>query len=513
MPLNLVFAEHKRALRCHRGLQISQDSRQSHTSTSRSAEDACGADAAPEDALWAVARFGVRCSTRHLSAYLADARALTLTLEDQFGGMLGEAAVPLAALAAAAKSGSGAGAPVSADVRFLVQRGAAETPDLHGRPVAHAAMQMRIAYPAAGFAATPRSAGLPRLGSATEPDLAGPTRARRAMAPQHNMAGPEEPRRRDALPAPVAWDDAGSTSGAPDSGSSGEVVTESGRRHAVAELQGDFDAPGAGPPGVWWSGELRGWQAQAAPPGQPRAWPQGAYFGAVPLAYLAAWQRQAQAQGGPSVPPAWSRQAPPAQPVFVPPWPAYAPQAWPAPPGPQLAAALQTPAAGPGSEPTGLGHGRAAAPVSAAGAAQGVVTQGLGAARARAGGSGGGPGYPGKGPMRRRRAGSAGTGGAAGALLKGSPGVGGVSGGLRAGRFAAAAAAAAGGVSSSDSSAGGCAAAGAAGGHDAVAGDIPLGVGAPGRMKRARKARPSIHMVSIARGSRRDGISDNLSAS
>ena len=432
----------------------------------------------------------MRCSTRHLAAYLADARALTLTLEDEFGGMLGEAAVPLAALAAAAQSGSGAGAPVSVDVRFVAQCGAAEAPDQHGRPVAHAAMLMRIAYPAADFAATPRSAALPRLGSAMEPDLAhgaGPTRPHSAMAPQHDMAGPEEPRRRDALPAPVSWDSAGSSSGAPDSGSSGEAVMESERGHAVAELQGDLGAPGAGPPGVWWAGELRGWQAQPAPPGQPCAWPQGAYFGAVPAAYLAAWQAQAQAQGTPLVPPAWSRQAPPAQPIVMPPWPAYAPQAWLALPGPPLAAAPQAPAPSPDPEPSGLGHGCAAAPVSAAGAAQGVVTQGLGAARARAGGSGGGPGYPGKGPTRRRRAGSAGIGRAAGAPLEGTPGGRGIRGGLRAGRSAAAAEAA-GDASSSDSSAGGCAAASGLGTGGMAAEALPLSVGTPGRLKRARKA-------------------------
>lgn len=441
----------------------------------------CAADAAPEDALWAVARFGVRCSTRHLSAYLADARALTLTLEDRFGGMLGEAAVPLAALAVAAKSGSGAGAPVSADVRFVAQHGgAAEAPDMEGCPVAHAALQMRIAYPAAGFAATPRSAALPLPGSAVEPDLAfgeGPPYARSAMAPQHDMAGPEEPRQRDALPAPVAWDDAGSTGGAPDSGSGGEAFAERARGHAVAELQGDFGAPDAGPPGVWWAGELRGWQAQ--PPGEPRAWPFGAYLGAVPAAYLAAWQAQAQAQGDPWVPPAWSRQAPPAQPVFVPPWPAYAPQAWLAPPSP--------PAPNPGSKPLGLGQGHAAAPVSAAGAAQGIVTQGLGAASAGAGGSGGGSGNPGKGPTRRRRAGSAGTGRTAGAPLDGTPGGRGMRGGLRAGRSAAAAEAA-GDASSSDSSAGGHAAASAVGNGGKAAETLPVSVGAPGRLKRARKA-------------------------
>ena len=456
-----------------------------------SAEAACAADAAPEDALWAVARFGVRCSTRHLAAYLADARALTLTLEDQFGGMLGEAAVPLAPLAAAAKSGSGAGAPVPADVRFVARGGAAaEAPELHGRPVAQAAMQMRIAYPAAGFAATPRSAALPRLGNAAGPDLArgeGPLHARSAMAPQHDMVGPEEPRPHEALPAPVAWDDAGSAGGAPDSGSSGEAVIESGRGHAMPELQGDFGAPDAGPPGVWWAGELRGWQAQAAPLGQPRAWPQGACFGAVPAAYLAAWQAQAQAQGAPLVPPAWSRQAPPAQPVFMPPWPAYAPQAWLAPPGPPLAAAPQAPAPSSGPEPSGLGHGRAAAHVSAAGATQGVVTQGVGAACARAGGSGGGPGNPGKGPTRRRRAGSAGTGRAAGALQRGAPGGGGVRGGPGAGRSAVAAEAA-GDASSSDSSAGGRAAASAVGNGGLAAEALPLSVGAPGRLKRARKA-------------------------
>ena len=316
--------------------------------------------------------------------------------------------------------------------------------------------------------------------------------------PQQDTAEPEEPRRRDAVPAPVPWSDAWGTSGALGLPCSGEAVHGAAHGSAAAELQEGPGAPSGDPPGVWWSGELRGWQAQAAPPGQARAWQQGACFGAVPLACLAAWQAQAQAQGAPLVPPAWSRQAAPAQPVFVPPWPAYAQQAWLAALGAPLAAAPQAPAACPGPQPSGLGQGRAAAPESAVGAAQGVITQGLGGASPSAGPSGGGLWYPGKGCTRRRHAGNAGSGRVAGAPLKGMPGGGEVTGGPRAGRSAAAAAAARDG-SSSDSSADGDAVAGAVGGRGAAAGQVPLGVGAPGRLKRARKARPSIYVRFIGR--------------
>ena len=459
-----------------------QGSAPSGRSPPRPADDACAADAAPQ----AVARFGVRSSMRHLSAYLVDAGVLTLTLEDRFGGMLGEAAVPLAALAAAAKPGSGNGAPVPAAARFVARGSAAEAPDLHGRLVARAAMQMRVAYPAAGFAETPCSAGLSRVGGAVEP--------------QPDTAGPEEPRRVDAVPAPVPWTDAWCTRSALGPCPSREPVAESAQGHAVAEPQGGLGAPSAGPPGVWWSGELRGWQAQAAAPGQAHAWQQGACFGAVPIAYLAAWQRQAQAQGVPVVPPAWSRQAAPAQPILVPPWPAYAPQAWLASPGPPLAAAQHTPAAGPAPGPSGLRQGHAIAPentgvgAAAGSAAQGMSTQGLRAASPCARASSGGSGKSGKGPTRRGRAGSVGNGRAAGAFWTGAPGVGGVRSGSDAGRSAAAAAAA-GDAGSSDSSADGRAAAGAVGSRGAVPGDVPLEGGAPGRRKRARKARPLINIV------------------
>ena len=366
-------------------------------------------------------RFGVCCGPPHLAAYLADAGTLTLTLEDAFCGLLGEVAVPLAELAAgapvsvsvcvtargganacstesraagsgvactaedqAAESGAGEGskqgggsgvdgigsqAGAEADVR-------AEGEGADG-PIARLNVQLNVTFPMAPAAFAGARVGLGSAPSTRAQSL----RASPARFVEPNLAVPEEPRRADAVPAPLPQGAAGqagrashpSTGGG--HGSCGEASPVSQEPDLAptghAPASGGGASVGAGPSIVPWTGY--------AVPGFPgtQAWQPAAYFGAVTAAQLAAWQRWAQ-----QAPPAWSRRSPPAaaQPMLAPAWPAYVQPSWHAapdvaqPPGPGLYPGLldASAAASAASEPSTAGlRERQHAPSKAAAAQPG----------------------------------------------------------------------------------------------------------------------------------------------
>lgn len=315
-------------------------------------------------------RFGVCCGPPHLAAYLADAGTLTLTLEDAFCGLLGEAVVPLAELAAgapvsvsvcvtargganacrtesraagsgeactaknqAAESGAGEGSKQGGGSRAdgLGSHAGAEVDvsaageGAEGRPIARLNVQLSVTFPmaAAGFAGARVG-----LGSAA-PTRAQSPRASPARLAEPSLAVPEEPRRADAVPAPLPQGAAGRAGGAshpstggghgscdealplsqePDLAPTGHALASGGGANVGARLSS-----------VSWTGY--------AVPGFPgtHTWQPAAYFGAVTAAQLAAWQHWAQ-----QAPPAWSRRSPPAaaQPILASAWPAYVQPSW-----------------------------------------------------------------------------------------------------------------------------------------------------------------------------------------
>lgn len=315
-------------------------------------------------------RFGVCCGPQHLAAYLADAGTLSLTLEDAFCGLLGEAAVPLAELAAGApvsvtvcvtaRGGANAcssdsRAPGSGEARTASDQAAesgarevgvqgggsgadglgrdagaeadvsAEGEGAEDRPIARLSVQLSVTFPmaAAAFA----GAGV-RLGSAAPARAQSPQASTPRLA-EPSLAVPEEPRRADAVPAPLPQGAAGRAGGAAHPSTGGgdgscDKATLLSQEpdldptgHALAS--GGGANVGAGPFSVSWTGY--------AVPGYPEthAWQPAAYFGALTAGQLAAWQRWAQ-----QAPPAWSRRSPPAaaQPILAPAWPAYVQPSW-----------------------------------------------------------------------------------------------------------------------------------------------------------------------------------------
>jgi hypothetical protein len=365
----------------------------------------------------AAVRFGVCCGPRLLAAYLADAGTLTLTLEDAFCGLLGEAAVPLAPLAAGSEvtaavpvmaCGGGSGG-AGADAGGAARRGGdarcTEGPGVDsGSAVNGAAACAAGAVDAAGFPEGASPGPGPELASgrgsgaiatlAVRLRVTYPTGAPApADAPSHpaapDAAQPEAPRCAAAVPAPLPRSGAtGSPSGVPPDPGKFDTLAEIGAWADGTSPQRPADGSDAG---TGWTGH--GYPLQQAYPG-------GACLGAVPAAYLAAWQGAAAQR-----PPAWPRQGPPsaALPILASAWPAYAPQPWLSPytaaavgPGPAPGSGAAEAEAGAGIErrtDTLAGQGRLRGVPAATAAADGAAGRRLRPPGGRAAGQ--------RGPRRR----------------------------------------------------------------------------------------------------------------
>jgi len=318
----------------------------------------------------AAARFGACCGPRLLAAYLADAGTLTLTLEDAFCGLLGEAAVPLAPLAAGSEftgdvpvmacggGNGGAGAAAGGHVRgggdaCCMEGASMDSGSTMNGAAACAAGAVDAVSAPEGAPPAPGAEAASGRGSGVIATLAVrlrvtyPTGAPApADAPSYpaapDTAQPEAPRCAAAVPAPL-----------PRGGAAGSPC-------GLQPDPADRDTPadcGAWPDATLQQRPADGsivaavWAARGRPPQQ--AYPGGACLGAVPAAYLAAWQSAAAQR-----PPAWPRQAPPsaaALPILASAWPAYAPQPWLSPYA--AAAAGPGPAQGGGAAEAGAGAG------------------------------------------------------------------------------------------------------------------------------------------------------------